>query len=197
MLGEAQVELSQVLIERSVETGLYAAQGATLTVNDALVRDIAGNPAGLFGHGVALDRGAVLGGARIRIEQTHGAGLFVHGDGTRFQLEGLEVSQTDVRECAGTTCAETPLGIGVGAYAGAVVELTESSITTSAMVGLQVADPGTVVTFRGVVADNPIGANVQVPDYDLSQIQTAVEYRNNDADLSLEMLPVAEARVRP
>jgi hypothetical protein len=56
--------------------------------------------------------------------------------------------------------------------------------------GVQVADGGALDLVRGVVRGHPIGANVQVPDYDFDRLTTEVAYVDNDRNIDATLLPL-------
>ncbi|NIS34126.1 MAG: hypothetical protein GWO04_31085 [Actinobacteria bacterium] len=49
--------------------------------------------------------------------------------------------------------------------------------------------------FEGEVAGNEVGANVQVPGYDLERLRNEVQYRDNTVNLDATSLPVPSSAV--
>jgi hypothetical protein len=78
----------------------------------------------------------------------------------------------------------------VGAYGSAAIELTGFVVARSALCGVQVATGGTIDLHDGVIAENPIGANIQSADFDPRRLTTDVAYRDNDRNLDSNVLPV-------
>jgi len=193
-LGVA-VTNSDFTIRRAIiaqtQTGAINIQGAlTASIFDARVMDTEGEVAeGRFGRGLNAFLGAAVTVERLAISRVRDVGIFLTGASatmTDVRVEGVEEQR-----CAETTCSERPNGIGIGAYDEATVTIERFSVATSALAGIQVAG-GDLLLSVGEVADNPIGANVQDPDFDLDRITAGVRYRDNGTNLDAERLPVPE-----
>ena len=71
--------------------------------------------------------------------------------------------------------------------------LERFSITRHALVGVQLATDAVLDLRDGEVAENPIGANVQVLDYPVDRLIDRVSYRNNGVNLQGERLELPPA----
>jgi hypothetical protein len=146
---------------------------------------------GRFGRGLNVQGGADLSVTRARVVANRDVGVAAFEATARFV--DLIVEGTEARECAETTCTDFPAGVGIGVYRGADVDVESFVVDGSALVGVQVAEAGELDLVRGVISDNPIGANVQIPGYDLDRLSEEVAYRDNGTNLDAMDLPVPSA----
>lgn len=76
-----------------------------------------------------------------------------------------------------------PAGIALGTYLSGSASLERFRITQNAFIGVQIALDGELSLSDGEVAGNPIGANLQVPGYDIGRLSDRVLYRDNGTNL--------------
>jgi hypothetical protein len=80
--------------------------------------------------------------------------------------------------CEGEDCAGFGGGFGVSAHEGAQVTVTRFELEELALCGVVVAGFAELDLAGGSVSGVPIGACVQVPDYDVTRLASRVEYRD-------------------
>ena len=85
----------------------------------------------------------------------------------------------------------------MGAYEQGRLEVERFRVTRAALVGVQVSRDGAMDLHDGEIAENPVGANVQVPDYDFSRLTDRVFYRDNGTNLDSSTLFVPEPTTPP
>jgi len=122
---------------------------------------------------------------RALFERNREAAVVSYGAGTAVRLRDVQVLDTLERECA-PGCAGS--GSGLVALEGGSLEATGFEVRRSALAGIQLARGGTIDLHQGVVAENPVGANVQTEGFDVSRLQDAVVYRDNGRNLDSAML---------
>jgi hypothetical protein len=186
---------ARITIERATEQAITVGQGTgELELSDALVFNTRSTEGELrYGRALAADRSGVARVSRAVFVENRDVAVSAFGDGSEVELTDVRVLDTRQRDCAATNCGDAPAGIGVGAYQGAHVRATRFLIGESALCGVQLAEGGSIDLDDGVVRGSPIGACVQVPDYDLSRLSATVSYRGNGANLQATELPVPEA----
>lgn len=189
----AEAHLARVHIERSVQVGLIVTGGGTrVSAEDVSIRDVASDALGSWGRCLQVQLGAVLEASRLEALSCREIGVMASEPGTEATLTDLAVSDTQPRACAESTCAGFGAGIGLGSYRGARLRVDRFVSTGNTLVGVQVARDGELDLAEGEVAENPIGANVQVPGYDLTRLSRRVLYRRNGTNLDAEELPVPD-----
>jgi len=94
--------------------------------------------------------------------------------------------------CASTTCTATAAGFGLVAHLGAHLRATRLAVRRSDLAGVVVGQAASVDLMDGEIADSPIGANVQVPGYDLARLSNQVVYRDVERALDSTSLPVPD-----
>ena len=189
----ASATLSRVLLERANEVAfLVSGPGTTGTFEHLTVRDIGPDPAGFAGRALQVQLGAVVTGGPMRSTRQREIALIAASAGTMLSLTDLLVEDTLPRACIETTCAGFGAGIGIGTYAAARVDVARFVIRDGALAGAQVARDGELDLHDGEVSGNPVGANVQVPGYDISRLSDRVLYRDNDRNLDATELPVPD-----
>jgi len=187
----ASAELERAVIARSPHIGVsIEGVGSTLSLRDVLVRDGLGQPAdGLFGRGLNVQDGAAVTLERAALASNRDVSIFVGGEGATLRGSDVTVTDTARRACA-PGCSEA--GVGIGAYVGGLIDLRAFAVRRAALTGVQVARDGAMDLHDGEIAESPIGANVQVDDYDLTRLQDGVAYRDNDRNLDAATLPVPD-----
>jgi hypothetical protein len=187
---DASLDLSRASIRRATEVGL-AAQGelSVARATDIVVRDTRSGAEGHFGRGILASVSATVEIERAVLEGNRevGAGAFVGG---QLRLTDVVVRNTQVRSCAEDVCEGLGAGIGIAAIAGGVVSVQGFVVEDNALIGLQIARDGAMDATDGVVRGNPVGANVQVPGYDVARISDGVRYEDNGRRLDATELYV-------
>jgi hypothetical protein len=197
--GGAEVTVERALFERNREVAVMAGGAGThLSLTDVEVRDTRGAGGGIAtgGDGLLLSSGARGVLTRALFVRNREVAIAVFEPGTELQATDLVIADTLVRECAQDRCAGFAAGIGLGAYLGSHMDMRRFSVLRSAMCGVQLGGAeeeylaGAVDLHDGEVADNPIGANVQDPGFDLDRLSDNVIYRNNLRNADMSQLPV-------
>jgi hypothetical protein len=92
-LGGA-LELSRVLIADSLESAIGAiGDGTALTMQDVVIRRTGPGPDGV-GRGLSVENAASACAARVRIEESHGAGIMVQTRGASLELTDARIVGT-------------------------------------------------------------------------------------------------------
>jgi hypothetical protein len=164
---------------------LLSAQDLSVTDTRPRVQDGGG------GRGLEVGLGGTAEAVRSLLRANRDLGVALFGAGSSATFEDLVVEGTLERACA-PTCPGS--GTGIGVYEDAVLEVRAFRVSDGALCGLQLSRGGQADLHQGVVAHNPVGANVQVPDYDLARIQDDVEWIENDVPFDGTALPVPEAQ---
>ena len=123
--------------------------------------------------------------------------LYIHGQGTRVDMERVLVKDSLQRDCALTppvTCAECQCGNGLGVYSDAEVTVSAVNINTSAQAGVQLAHMGTVTGNGLILRNNPIAVNIQdVPaDYDFLEQVTNLLMEDNAVNFDSTALQIPD-----
>jgi hypothetical protein len=189
--GGARLTFERLLIERAVAAAVVASDpGTVLVLDDVTVRGTAAGPAGAYGRALQLQTGATVTGARIAVADNREVSIVAARPGTHGVLTDVSIERTAVRDCATAGCPGA--GIGAGAYEGSHLEVERFVARDNALCGVQVARDGAIDLRSGEVSGNPIGANVQVPGYDVARLSNGVIYRDNDRDFDGEAQPVPD-----
>ena len=198
-------EVTRALVERNREHGIGAVgEGTSLVLIDTVVRDTAANEYGEYGRGLLAQEGAQVDVERGVFEGNREIAVYACSPETDVRLSDVVVTETDVRECAATSCPDYPLGIGVGVYGGAHVEMVRFSVTENVLCGVQLAhgarydherfeDGGSLDLRDGEISHNQIGVNVQSEGFDIDRLLDDVICRDNERNLDTDELPVPEA----
>lgn len=184
------VTIRRALVDANHEIGVFVHAASALTLEDAVVRGTLSNDRGIGGMGVSVQDGSTADLSRIAIESNLGVGLF-SWSGT---VTGTDVAIASTGEwpCYAAGTCTAGWGYGVSAVESASVMLSRFVVTDSALCGVQVASNASLDLAEGLVARSPIGANVQVPGYDLARISTTVRYVDNDTPIDTSALPLPE-----
>ena len=175
----ASAEITRVIADANHTWGMTATSAGThLVLTDALIRGTLPSADGIWGRGLQVDE-ATAEVTRAVIEDNREIGAVVGLAGGALSLTDVWVRDTQRRECAETTCAEYPAGMGVGSYLEAALTMTRFAITGSGLCGVHIARDGSVDLALGLVADNPVGVCLQVEGYDVDRLTGGVVYRDN------------------
>jgi hypothetical protein len=132
--------------------------------------------------------------ARAHIEASRGAGLIAFDTETRVTATDLRVVGTLPFDCEATGCPGAGFGV---ATRGATLDVERFVLEGNALAGAQVSRAGSLTLRDGVIADHPIGVNVQDAPFDEGAILDAVELRDNERNLDAQMLPIPEPVMPP
>lgn len=141
-----------------------------------------------LGYGMIVESGARTTLERAYVADTRGAGVLVNYGGA-LVARGLTVDGVARPPCP-SICVEGPEGVGVAAFSGALVDLTDFTITRGAVCGLYVGLDSMLDAARGEVSQCEIGACIAPEGYDTARISTDVRYHDNRANLQATVLPV-------
>jgi hypothetical protein len=186
------VTFERALIERTTVAGIHVVnEDSELVGTDLVVRDMLGDQVfGLHGWGLGVTSGGRANVTRGQLSRSRYVGVVTAGPGSSFVARDLVLEDTLDAACADDLCADAPFGIGVGAYAGASVDIESFRIARSHVIGIQLAGGGAVDLNTGVVSMSPIGANVQAEEYVIDRLNRNVFYLDNEQNLVTDALPV-------
>ncbi len=197
----ASATLSRASLTHNHEVGLAAlGAGVHVDVTDLTISDTQSRSAdapasmlpGTLGRAIHAQDGAVVGVERAVLDGNHEVAVQAAHPGTVIDLSQVVISNTMPRACADTTCADYAGGVGLGAYLAGRISADHFVLSDSAMAGLQIARDGEADLSNGVVMQNQVGANVQVPGYDFGRLQQQVLYRDNGQNLDATELPLPD-----
>lgn len=114
VIGGASARIERTVVERSHETGVFASQASTIELTDVLVRTV--EPVVDDGAGVSIEMGSTGMLARVRIEDTSGAGLSV----SRSNVTARELVVRDV--APEIEAGDRGFGVDVFANSAATIE---------------------------------------------------------------------------
>ncbi|MBW2462647.1 MAG: right-handed parallel beta-helix repeat-containing protein [Deltaproteobacteria bacterium] len=185
----ASAMVARAVFEANRDIGVFANnEGTTLALTDVIVRDtLTRESDGEFGRGVSVQVGASVTVTRAIVERSRDVGVLADGPGATAILVDTVVRDTLSQEIDGR------FGMGVGAYANAVVRLERFDIVGAALCGVQIATGGQMDLLDGRVRAQPIGACVQVDGYDVGRLTEGVRYEDNESNIQTTELPVPES----
>jgi len=190
---DASASLSRVVIDGAEGMGIAGDSGALIRIADAVVRggrSIAG--IGSLGRAFGVQLGARAEVARARFSSNRDVAVLAFGEGSAIDMEDVTIEDTMPRECASTTCASEPFGIGIGSYWSASVTARRFEIARADLCGVHIAGGGQLDLHEGAVTGAAIGACVESADYDVSRLTDGVAYYDNGTNLQASELPVPE-----
>jgi hypothetical protein len=193
--SEAHVALTRGFLARNHTAGITVqavteqSPPARLQLADTVVRETLPSAAsGAFGRGLNVQLSAVLSGERVRVGSTSQVGAFIGGAGASATLTDFELSRAAVPPCE--LCPR--VGMGVGAYGGATLELERFQVSQAATCGLHLAGQGEADLRRGRVRASTIGVCLEGSGYDVRRLTDRVHFEDNRRNLSSPELPVPE-----
>lgn len=195
----ASAVLERVRIADSREAGLYVNAATRVSASDIDVSDTRANGAGLYGFGLWAEHAQVT-LARVRIARSLVSGL---GLGQLAAVDATDLSvEASAPGCFVTGCTEPVGGFGVSAHFGATLTVTGFAIRDSALCGVVIGmDAPTGATgldlTRGAVERAPVGACLQVPDYDTRRLQHEVVWRDVGLTLQATSYALPDALTSP
>jgi len=195
-LGEgASGTFNRVFVGGARAIGVLATdEGTTLIAEDLVVQDTRPSAGGLLGRALQIQIGAHFIGRRVHVAGSHEVAVVAGAGDARIELVDAIIELTQERGCAAAGCAAA--GIGLGAYVSGQISIDRFRIAGNALAGVQLALEGEIDMRDGVVSDNPVGVNVQIPDYDISRLTERVVFRDNGINLDSDELPLPAATAR-
>ena len=191
--GEASASMLRVLIEEARETALlFSGAGVTGTLEHVTVRDTLPRSDGMLGRALQVQLGATVRAGPFRSTRQREAAVLAASDGTAVDLVDAVVEETLERACEETTCPGAGGGTGVVSLLGAHIRVERFAIRDSALAGVQIARGGEMDLCDGEVDHNPIGINLQVPDYDITRLSKQVWLHDNGVALDATTLPLPD-----
>jgi len=195
-VGEgAHAALTRVFVAGVDGIGVLATdEGTTVSAEDLVVRETQSNSGGLLGRALQIQRGAHLSGQRVHCAANHEVAVVAGALAATVDLSDVIIEGTRERGCTAPGCAGA--GIGLGAYLGGHISLNRFRIMGSALAGAQLAMDGEIDLSDGVISGNPVGVNVQSPDFDLARLTSGVLFQDNGINLDADELPLPAATTR-
>ncbi len=197
------LELTRALVEDMRFSGIHLdgvhpemGFPSSAVLSDVVIRRVSGDDLlGFFGNGVRASSGTTA-LRRVVIEDARETALVAFGAGTLVDAEDVEIVRTRMRACTEREldpCAtDIAGGCGITAFNEGAVSLLRFRSAENALCGVMIAPGATITLTDGEIARNPIGANVQVPDYDLARLSDGVRYVDNDRNYDGATLPVPD-----
>ncbi len=190
----AEATLERVLLRRNRGTGLIVGSASTMTLSDLVVRETRGFAHdGLKGTGLHVQLGGLITGARVAVLANREVGILAIERDSRVMLSDVRVEGTLERECVTTTCPDVAFGDGLVAAIDAQITLERFVIADCARGGVVVGG-ASVDLHGGRGSGNPIGANVQTPEFDFMRLADGVVFSDNGRNLDTMSLPVPSSR---
>jgi len=187
------VTIQRLLIEGAHGTGLLTGTGSSTTASHVEILDTFSNgPLLLSGHAVTVNSGAEAVITHARFLDNREATVVVFEEGSNLELTDVQIRRSLPRQCTDPRCAGFGGGIGLGIYEGGRATARDFIIAESALIGVQLAR-GELDLIDGEISGNPIGINLQVPDYPLESRTTRVSFRDNGRNIDAEILPLPDA----
>lgn len=170
---------------------------SSLEATDLLVRRVHGDSlVQLFGNALRAMHGTTSRLVRARLVETREAAIVALNPGTRVEGRDVEIAGTRMRACTEREVdrcgSDVGGGCGVTAFDEANVALERFRSADNALCGVMVAPRSTITLRDGEIANNPIGANVQAPEYDLRLLSELVRYVGNVRNYDGARLPVPD-----
>lgn len=201
----AHAELERGLFEGNQLTSVYVMmEDTTLHATDLIVRDTLNHSFTEDPNGPGIGAGLiVIRGAEATIERALFERNVTLNVATMFPNTYLSMTEVVVDEALQTGCLVDNCagGVGVGAYNGGHVDMSNFVIEDSALCGIQLAhgtdlegeqypEGGTMDVHDGYVARNAIGVNLQLDDYDHERLIEGVFFIDNARNWDSTFIPV-------
>ena len=181
--NESTLSLSRAEIRHSYDFGILARSGAVVRLQDTRVEEVRSEAlTGEFGRGVEINTGAELHASRLEIVRARDGALVLFDSDSAAIVEDLAIRDTRERECE---CEGNKSGVGVAISGGASLHARRFFLSESPLAGVQLLN-GDLDLQHGVIADNPIGINIQQEGFELSRISSNVLFRNNGRNISYD-----------
>ena len=154
-----------------------------LSLTDVTVRGST-NLAGEDGYGLVALSHTTVTGDRLVFSDNRVVGVMVSGQETAVDLSNVVIEATQAIDSA----HGYRYGYGLGVYSGSEVNLQEFRILDNEICGVQIFG-GALNLSRGEVSEQPIGVNVQDPEYPFGGLMAEVTY-DNIRNLATSALPL-------
>lgn len=142
----AELVANRIFIENVRYAGIVLHSGASATLADLTIRDVASQASDLMlGRGIAVLAGSHLVGDRVAIERVREIAVFAEGLGTDATLRDLRIADVDVTEGLGI------FGAGLRAQHGASVDIERALFERTRSAAMSAGEPGTSITLTDVV----------------------------------------------
>lgn len=189
----AEVQILRAAFERNMDASLSVFdEGSFLSLSDVVVSDTESDTDGDFGTGLMAYHGAEIEVSRAVFLRNRYVSIFAVSDGTRVTMNEVSVLETRERCCAQDTCSGQGGGHGFASRDQALIDVTGFLISRSALCGVQVALDGGVELHDGWITDNPIGANIQIEEFDWDRQLDGVVFQDNERDFDTMQLPIPD-----
>lgn len=197
-------EVSRVALDHAFFAGNHSAglnlSGATGTLTDVEVRGTTRSDADDASSGLQLKQGASVTVQRVLVSQSERVGVLVADPTTLLSGTDLTVSDS---QCSSGSGAE---GTGLAVKLGALVDLARVALSGNKTVGLQVMDPGTLVTLGDLsitdtgsdLGQGLFGRGIHAQDSSSLSLTRAVVRRSADVGVMVALgatVRAAELRV--
>jgi hypothetical protein len=113
----------------------------------------------------------------------------VSGEDIGLRVEDTAAVSAQDLQILGTVLDGASLAVSLGVYESASMSVERFAFLGSETVGLQLMDDASLTLRNGRVEGCQVGANVQIPGYDLQLLQELVEYLDNLVDIDAQDLP--------
>jgi hypothetical protein len=187
------------LLDNNQSVGVYVhGENSSVDLEEVLVANTKSREDDrIKGHGFSAAAG---GQATLRSSvflSNRDVNLYIHGQGTQVDLEGVMIKDSLQRDCAlvdPITCAACQCGNGLGIYSDAAVTVNAVNIDTTAQAGVQLAHMGTMTGSNLILRNNPIAVNIQdVPeDYDFLEEVTDLLMEDNAVNFDSTALQIPD-----
>nr|MDQ3032443.1 hypothetical protein [Myxococcota bacterium] len=181
----AEADLARIAITESAEgIGVFE---ASARLSDVRVVDAVALGPIWSGTGLTVLTGDVE-AERLLVERAQAMGVHA-GEGATVRLTDLTVRATRARPCE-DDCELGTFGAGVVAQGSGRVAIERFFVGDNELCGVRVVEGGFLELHQGEVSGNPIGASVEVPEFDVAQLYDRVVF-DNVRNLDRSGLPVA------
>jgi hypothetical protein len=189
----AMVTLTDTITEGVFGAGISSFGTGRILARGLEVRETRSNTGtGTFGWGVAAASGGYLELDGGRFFGNREVSIMSQGAGSRVVARNVEIENTLPNACSEAGTCDGGAGFGASADGGSI-ELSDFSIRSNALAGVQITDGGSADLARGVIANNPIGVNVQDdPDYDFGRLTQDVRFVDNDRNIDSSVVPLPD-----
>ncbi len=190
---DAMVTLVDTITEGVFGAGISAFGTGRIVARGLEVRETQSNSArGTLGWGVAAVSGGYLELENARFYDNREASIMSQDEGSRVVARDIVIENTLPNACSEAGTCEGGAGFGASADGGAI-ELTDFVIRGNALGGVQILDGGSADLSRGVIANNPVGVNVQDdPSYDFQRLTDEVRFIDNDRNIDSTIVPLPD-----
>lgn len=160
-----------------------------LDAEDVLVGDTLATGAGEFGYGLQVVDGASVTLTRGTFRGLRGAGILVAR--AALTADTIEIAGGRLLDCATDgRCGTRGAAYDVVVLGGGAATVTAFRFEGAPTAALQLAETGEADLSDGLIADSPIGFNVQTPGFDDARLRTGVTFLSVGTELDRSALPI-------